>query len=94
MKTTPKPNATKKRSGELVGPPPPPPPLPDELADAALEVVVEGVCERVEATALDALRLRLVKLADAVEDSVDDILSDHEVICAVKIDVGVLTGGV
>ncbi len=27
VKTTPKPNATKKSNGELVGPPPPPPPV-------------------------------------------------------------------
>ena len=30
VKTTPKPKATKKSSGELVGPPPPPPPPPPD----------------------------------------------------------------
>ena len=30
MNTTPKPKATKKSSGELVGPPPPPPPPPPD----------------------------------------------------------------
>jgi hypothetical protein len=41
VKTTPKPRATKKSNGELVGPPPPPP-LPLLLAEdvaAALDVV-------------------------------------------------------
>ena len=34
VKTTPKPRATKKSRGELVGPPPPPPPPPEfELGD-------------------------------------------------------------
>lgn len=42
VKTTPKPSATKKSSGELVGPPPPPPPLgADEVAAGGASGSVE-----------------------------------------------------
>lgn len=41
VKTTPKPRATKNRSGELVGPPPPPPP-PEDVAAAGAGEVAEG----------------------------------------------------
>jgi hypothetical protein len=37
VKTTPKPRATKKSSGELVGPPPPPP-LPPLLGGSVVEM--------------------------------------------------------
>ena len=40
VKTTPKPKATKKSSGELVGPPPPPPPVADVVAAGTGVVVV------------------------------------------------------
>lgn len=40
VKTTPNPRATKKSSGELLGPPPPPE-LPVEVLVAALVVLVE-----------------------------------------------------
>lgn len=43
VKTTPKPRATKKRSGELVGPPPPPLPSPVGEAEGETVVVVEVV---------------------------------------------------
>ena len=44
MKTTPKPKATKKSKGELVGPPPPPPPLAGVVvADGAAVDVGDGI---------------------------------------------------
>lgn len=42
MKTTPKPKATKKSRGELVGPPPPPPEL-DVVGPAGADEVWVGV---------------------------------------------------
>ena len=42
VKTTPKPRATKNKSGELVGPPPPPPPPPEDVAAAGATEVAEG----------------------------------------------------
>lgn len=39
VKTTPKPSATKKSKGELVGPPPPPPPPPPPLVGVGSDVV-------------------------------------------------------
>jgi len=42
VKTTPKPNATKKSSGELVGPPPPPPLAADVVAAGG--AAAEGEC--------------------------------------------------
>jgi hypothetical protein len=42
VKTTPNPRATKKSSGELLGPPPPPE-LPVEVLDGAVVVLVEVV---------------------------------------------------
>lgn len=44
MNTTPKPKATKKSKGELVGPPPPPP-LGTELVAAGTVVEVEGASD-------------------------------------------------
>lgn len=46
MKTTPKPSATKNKSGEL-GPLEPPPLLPEVVADAAADVVVECIIDDV-----------------------------------------------
>ena len=42
VNTTPKPRATKKSSGELVGPPPPPPPLEDGVGAGADPPVAVG----------------------------------------------------
>lgn len=53
MKTTPKPNATKKSSGELL-PPPPPPPDADELVLGEAEVVVCGGDTVLEGVAVGA----------------------------------------
>ena len=50
MNTTPKPNATKKSKGELVGPPPPPPPVGIEVAAGAEVEVIEGVADTDEDT--------------------------------------------
>jgi hypothetical protein len=44
VNTTPKPKATKKSKGELVGPPPPPP-LGAELVAAGAVVEVEGASD-------------------------------------------------
>ena len=46
VKTTPKPSATKKSRGELVGPPPPPPPLGgDDVAAGGGLAVLDGIME-------------------------------------------------
>lgn len=45
MKTTPNPKATKKSSGELVGPPPPPPPDVELGAAGAEEVGIGDIDE-------------------------------------------------
>ncbi len=69
MKTTPKPNATKKSSGELVGPPPPPPPVGGVEDAAGTEVVavvtilvrlVEDMIETVDATKMTVPMCRLI----------------------------------
>lgn len=68
VKTTPKPSATKNSNGELVGPPPPPPLLELE-ADAAEDVVEEGMKEAKEddmvlVAALDMLLPMLLTALD------------------------------
>ena len=60
MKTTPKPRATKKSSGELVGPEPPPP--PDWLVVAAGDAVV---------AVADVLPERMVEDMTAIVDGND-----------------------
>ena len=46
VNTTPKPSATKKSSGELVGPPPPPPFEEDDgVADGGVDVVEGAIVE-------------------------------------------------
>lgn len=55
VKTTPKPSATKKSNGELVGPPPPELGTAEEAAGGAIEVLEGAVVDAAEVAILAAV---------------------------------------